>query len=1228
MLKIKKVLFLFLFLLSIASMSQSVTFIPNQGQYESNVLFKAAIPGGVMFVEKTGLTYSFYEAAAFEKYHATRDPQTTVKIHSFKVWFEGASDWNVSETFEPTKEYYNYFIGNNPSLWAAGVYGAHKIKLINVYPNIDLEIFSTEGRFLKYNFIVHPGGNIASIQLRYEGVDVLDINHGSLEIPTSLGVIHEDAPISFQEGVVVSSKFILQKQKVSFNISQYNKSKDLIIDPKVVFSTFSGSLADNWGFTGTYDNSGNGYSGGTVYDFGFPVTLGAVQKFFKNGIDVNGSVGELARDAGILKYSSDGTQLLFCTYLGGHHNEQPHSMVVNSKGELLILGTTWSTDFPVVSNGFSTTLGGMSDIYVVKLSSDGKILLASTFIGGPQRDGLNGNIDNGFINNPSKIYYNYGDIFRGEINVDGNDNVYFASCTESSTGFPIVNGFQPAFGGGLQDGCIFKLNSTLNQVLWSTYVGGNIHDAAYGICFDRNNNLFVVGGTDSYGLSFNVNGNRGSSYGGRADGFLLKLNSTTGSLINSTYVGTSTFDETYFVQTDSTGNVYVAGQTDGSVPIIPSTIYNQPNTNQFIQVFDNSLNSLKRSMSFGNARSAKMSLSAFLVDKCNHVFISGWGGADNQGSLGGPGGNVKGMPLTNDAFQKTTDGSDFYIAIFSKDINTLLFATYFGGDGIDEHDDGGTSRFDREGIIYQSVCGGCGGQSQFPTTPGAWSRTNRSTNCNNALFKIDFENLNRAPIVEDSSYTVNFLDTLKFNYKTFDPDFDDSIYTTFSVAKSPSGKLMSPISGNATVAGVGSSLAQFKYFPGCSHKNDSFYIQVIVRDVGCPAIRTDTANIKIKVLPPTVPDPPKMMCMTFVNNHTVKLRWDSFNLDRYFKYYLLYKTDGNGTRVVDTMRAGTIQEYYDSAAFNYDVKNICYKIIGYNICNEPGTASYDVCSIREFNIPIDSTYMYTATVVDNKNIKVTWLRSKEKDFAAYQIYRRVTIGNKSQPFVLYKSFLSVLDTTFIDEAVDVQNNEYCYNVKVADACGHISHFTNQSCNIILKGNAVPFEHQLAWTKYKDWYQEVNRYELFRFDDRKFITNETITPSNLRTYIDKNLDYDWGGYWYYVVAHQNDSNFKATSQSNTVYVYQPPLLWVPNAFSSNNDGINDTWGIVPVFVREYNMKVYNRWGQLVFETDNKKNDWNGDYKGRTPFDEVLIWIVTYTGWDDRVYYKKGTVTILN
>ncbi len=1225
-----RLLFSVFFLLCISSVAQQVNFMPNKGQFESQVLYKALIPGGILFVEKNCLTYCLVEGEAFKKYHDTRLPGTVVKGHAFKVWFDGCNESITSKEEQPTSEYYNYFLGSDPSKWASRVYGAHKITLINIYNKIDIEIFSAQGQFLKYNFIVHPGGNISNIKLRYEGIENLHLEHGNISIPTSLGPMLEEAPISLQDQKTVSSKFNITGSTITYEVNKYDQSKTLIIDPKVVFSTFSGSFADNWGFTGTYDNSGNGYSGGTVYNIGYPVTIGAFQKVFNDGVFVNTSVGEYARDAGILKYSSDGKKLLFCTYLGGKHNEQPHSMVVNSKSELLVLGTTWSVDFPMAVNGFDTSQNGKSDIFVVKFSADGSQMLSNTFIGGDGRDGLNGNIDNGFSNNPSPIYYNYGDIFRGEINVDGNDNVYFASCTESdmNSGFPIMNGFQTAFGGGLQDGCVFKLNPDLTTVLWSSYIGGNKHDAAYALCFDRYNNLFVVGGTNSPSFAFGVNGIKQNSSGGRADGYILKMNSSTGGLINATYVGTSNFDETYFVQTDSTGNVYVAGQTEGSFPAIPNTIYNIPNTNQFIQVYSNDLNALQRSMSFGKGRSAKLALSAFLVDKCNHIFISGWGGKDNIGFLGGPDGDVVGLPTTSNAFQKATDGSDFYVAVFSKNLNVLLFATYFGGLNIAEHVDGGTSRFDKEGIIYQSVCGGCGAQSQFPTTPDAWSRTNNSDNCNNALFKIDFENLNRAPIVEDSTYTITFLDTLSFNYQSTDPDFDDSIFTTFSTAKSLSGKLMNAVSGGQPTNGIGNSIAKFKYFANCNQKNDSFYIHVMVRDAGCPGVKTDTATIKIKVLPPPLPAPPRVMCMTFVNMHTVKIRWDSFTVDRYFKYYLLYKTENNITKVVDTFRAGDIPEYYDNIAYNYDTKNICYKIIGYNICDEKGLATYDVCSLREFNIPIDSTYMYTATVVDNKNIKVVWIQSKEEDFASYQIYRKQSNLGKFKPFELYKSFSARTDTSFIDESVDVQNVEYCYNVKVTDNCGHISQFTNEACNIIIQGNAIPFQHDLNWTNYKQWLDGVSHYELFRFDDRKIVTKETTTTASQRSYTDRFLDYDWGGYWYYAVAHQNGANYNATSQSNTVYLYQPPLLWVPNAFSSNNDGLNDTWGIVPVFVKDYNMKVYNGWGQLVFESTDKKNDWNGDYKGRTPFDEVLVWIVTYSGWDNRVYYKKGTLTILN
>ncbi|MCX6190441.1 MAG: hypothetical protein NTW54_12770 [Bacteroidetes bacterium] len=276
--------------------------MPNKGQFESHVLYKALIPGGILFVEKNCLTYCLVEGEAFKKYHDTRLPGTVVKGHAFKVWFDGCNESITSKEEQPTSEYYNYFLGSDPSKWASRVYGAHKITLINIYNKIDIEIFSTQGQFLKYNFIVHPGGNISNIKLRYEGIENLHLEHGNISIPTSLGPMLEEAPISLQDQKTVSSKFNITGSTITYEVNKYDQSKTLIIDPKVVFSTFSGSFADNWGFTGTYDNSGNGYSGGTVYNIGYPVTIGAFQKVFNDGVFVNTSVGEYARDAGILKY--------------------------------------------------------------------------------------------------------------------------------------------------------------------------------------------------------------------------------------------------------------------------------------------------------------------------------------------------------------------------------------------------------------------------------------------------------------------------------------------------------------------------------------------------------------------------------------------------------------------------------------------------------------------------------------------------------------------------------------------------------------------------------------------------------------------------------------------------------------------------------------------------------------------------------------------------------------
>ncbi|HMU69492.1 MAG TPA: hypothetical protein PKC38_05775, partial [Chitinophagales bacterium] len=113
----------------------------------------------------------------------------------------------------------------------------------------------------------------------------------------------------------------------------------------------------------------------------------------------------------------------------------------------------------------------------------------------------------------------------------------------------------------------------------------------------------------------------------------------------------------------------------------------------------------------------------------------GWGGLVNSGFNPATGSMVS-MPITADAFQSSTDGSDFYLIIFGNELETMAYATYFGGSISDEHVDGGTSRFDKQGIVYHAVCAGCGGNDDFPTTEGVVSNTNNAFNCNLGVFKF------------------------------------------------------------------------------------------------------------------------------------------------------------------------------------------------------------------------------------------------------------------------------------------------------------------------------------------------------------------------------------------------------------------------------------------------------------------------------------------------------------
>ena len=752
-------LFFFIFILIATSFKtqgqnySGITFIENKGQWPKEVKFAADIPGGQLFIEEHTLTYSFISPDKIKnkahKSHLTNNASTlsTQDYYAMKVGFLDTNNEIKVEGRHPSITQYNYFFGKDTTKWASGARGYPQVIVKDLYPGINLEISSNTDK-LKYDFKLAPGANPNCIQMQYQGAFEMAIDNETLHITTPYQVLTETIPASYAicDNITrnVKSNYKLEGDIVSFELNHVDSEESLIIDPLLIFSTYSGSLADNWGNTATYDDHGNGYAGGMtnpvrggIYLGEFPATSGAFQATSGGGWDV-----------GILKYDSAGHNLLYATHLGGSGNDIPQSLLVNKNGELLILGITGSYDFPITSNAYDSTFnGGLTeqilgvdfiagtDLFVAKLSSDGSQLLASTYMGGSSNDGI-------LIGN-EELSRNYGDESRGDINFDSRGNIIVSSRTSSSN-FPSINGYNNLYGGGSTDAVVFKLSPSLDSLKWSTFLGGSGTDVALSVKLDSIDNVFVAGGTSSTNFPTTIDA-LNPTYLGNVDGWVAHIYTNGDSLISSSYIGTSAYDQVFFMDLDSNDDVYLAGQTEGVYPIT-SGVFSQGTTGQFIHKVSNSLKtSLFSTVINESGRTLpSISLTAFLVSDCNNIYLAGWGSPesnfssinDNNFQL-----NTTGLPTTSDAYQPNSDGSSFYLVTLTGDASELLYATHLGDVNSLVHVDGGTSRFDKHGMVYHSVCASCFGDSSFPTTEGAWSQTNGSTGCNNALFKFDLASL-------------------------------------------------------------------------------------------------------------------------------------------------------------------------------------------------------------------------------------------------------------------------------------------------------------------------------------------------------------------------------------------------------------------------------------------------------------------------------------------------------
>ncbi|HMH34418.1 MAG TPA: hypothetical protein VK543_15380, partial [Puia sp.] len=303
----------------------NLEFIENKGQWDKRVSFKVDLNNGTFFLQQQGFTVLLHQpddmqrvldlahghvtgkasgkeaAGALSAKNNSKDLSVSpfnqvIHSHAYGVNFVNANEQAEIVPDKPLPSYNNYFIGNDPGKWAVNCKIYQGVTYKNIYPHIDVRYYTDAGA-LKYNLIVHPGANPDQIAMKYSGASKLSIKGNQLITHTTVGDVKELRPLSYQlkgsSRSEVDCKFIITKDSVvKFRISNYTPGETLVIDPTLVFSTFTGSKADNWGYTATYDAGGNFYSGSIVLDYSnqpglpngpFPVSTGAFQTRYQGG---------------------------------------------------------------------------------------------------------------------------------------------------------------------------------------------------------------------------------------------------------------------------------------------------------------------------------------------------------------------------------------------------------------------------------------------------------------------------------------------------------------------------------------------------------------------------------------------------------------------------------------------------------------------------------------------------------------------------------------------------------------------------------------------------------------------------------------------------------------------------------------------------------------------------------------------------------------------------------
>lgn len=616
-----------------------LSFEANQGQTDSHVKFLARGGNYTLFLTPVDAVLKLYEPRA-KKSLQKRDEPKTSKFTVLRMSLVGANPAPRMEGVNQLAGISNYFIGNDSSKWRTNVPHYSKVQYKDVYPGVDLVYYGKQ-RQLEYDLVLAPGADPSVVTLAFKGARRMNVDtNGDLVLHTRRGELRHAKPFIYQEanGVkqMIAGRYVLKgKHKVGFAVGAYDRNRELVFDPTLSYSTFLGGSDEDYGNAITL--GGGAIVTGSTKDAttDFPKTTGAYDETINGGTD-----------AFVTKLSSDGSSLSFSTFLGASGTDEGNGVGVDNNSNIYVVGSTTSSGFPTTMGAYDTTHNGQSDVFVVKFNSTGTTLSYSTFIGGSSYDYGYGITVNSFaeasvtgethssgfptILADDTTLGGLQDAFVAKVSSTGATLVFstflggsssdtgraidrgFVTGYTSSSNFPVPSGVDTSLGGS-SDAFVVQIGLTSPTTygpIYGTYLGGDGDDKGYGIALDSSSTPrpYVTGFTD--GGTTDPFPTTGSAYdttynGGVYDAFVTRFANNLSTRDYSTFIGSSGDDYGLAIAVGSSDNVYITGYTtDGSTTHFPtaSALYGSfqgGGIDAFVSKFNSTLSTLSFSTFIG-----------------------------------------------------------------------------------------------------------------------------------------------------------------------------------------------------------------------------------------------------------------------------------------------------------------------------------------------------------------------------------------------------------------------------------------------------------------------------------------------------------------------------------------------------------------------------------------------------------------------------------------------------